>query len=654
MADLRRREPRINPRPLLYCAAGAAFGVFLYTSIRFHTLSPSGFLLPALFVLLALSPSRVRVGVFFLCAAVFAGAAVLAVHLYTENYISGNGGGNYEVTGTVDEFSVGHGYTTYTLKNLTFDGSKTGGRLQVTLGNDDLRPGDILSLHGNVRRLPLPEGDDTDAYVRNIRYEMTASVSSLKGKSHDPFLRLNGKIYDVLTNHMDFEEAALGYALLVGNSSAVDSGVLTSVRYGGIAHIFAVSGLHIGILYGAVTLLCRPLKKYAFLPALAVSFFYCAVCGFSVSAVRAVVMCAALGFVRLFGRKHDLLQSLSLAALFLLLLRPAEFLSAGFRLSFAAMLALALSSNALRRRLLALHFPKFLADTLSATFSVQIFTLPLLLELYGYISLWGFLLNPILVPLLPVLFLTLFLCTTFSLILPFAASFFLMFPEALLAAFLLFFSVVDFSAVLTGFSFGAGGIALTSGMILISERVRFSKMAKTGIAAGAAAALAFFFVIENFVLTGCRIDVPGGGSFALVRTVEGTAAVIGKKTSLSRCLAFLRNKEMGPIDGIFVLADDEDAATVVNVAVFLGAETIFLPHETETSLHENDVVVTDSVELFGLTFRFESREKLSVCGKNWVTEIDFLHGEALGADLFVGTAQTDLKFFLKDDIILSV
>ena len=106
-----------------------------------------------------------------------------------------------------------------------------------------------------------------------------------------------------------------------------------------MAHIFAVSGLNIGIIYG---LMLIPLKKFRVRAAVRVPvvaaalLFYTGVCGFSASPVRAAVMCAALSLSDANGMKYDALNSVSFAALAVMLVNPVYFYQVGFRLSVAA------------------------------------------------------------------------------------------------------------------------------------------------------------------------------------------------------------------------------------------------------------------------------------------------------------------------------
>lgn len=93
----------------------------------------------------------------------------------------------------------------------------------------------------------------------------------------------------------------------------MDGDVLENFRNGGVAHIFAVSGLHIGFLAGVVFFLlrsCRVRGVPKVLISAAVLVFYAGICGFSPSSLRAAVMASVLAAAKETGMKYDGLSSL--------------------------------------------------------------------------------------------------------------------------------------------------------------------------------------------------------------------------------------------------------------------------------------------------------------------------------------------------------
>ncbi len=653
-SSVRLSLPRVNPRPMLACVLGVSVGIFLYTRIRFGGLEASDFLLSAcLLPLLFFQPDKKNFIALMCCFCVFAAAGTVGIHVYTQNYVSGKEAGSYEVVGTVASVDIRSGYTAAELDGLLIGGDAVAGKLSLTVTGEDLRPGDRVRFTAAVSRCPLPADDGTDNYffTENIRYAAAPETYEEEKREFHPFLFLNAKIYDVLKENMGGEEGNISYALLTGNSRMVDADFMTAVRRGGIAHIFAVSGLHIGILYGAALLLCRPLKKYAALPAVLLCTFYCALCGFSVSSVRALIMCAVLSVRGLMGRKTDMIGSVSFAGTAVLVFLPAQWLSVGFRLSFGACIGLALFSGMLSRGLKKAHIPRFLREYLSASLAVQLFTFPILIDAFGYFSVLGLALNLIVVPLLPAAFLTLLLCTALSLAIAPAAAFFLMFPKGLFALLLFLFAAADFKYVLTGFAFGAAGVVWLCACLYGSERVRLAPRVRVAALSLAAVLFTLSLVAQNCIFGGVAIDVSGteDGMLALVRTEETDVLIVGEGVSLRDCEDFLARRT-GRIDAAVVLSAEQ--ADTLNIAAFTGAPTVYCMRESEDGFRETDVFYGKKFDVGELTFSYETDEVLMMLARGCAVKFDFGETVALRADLALEKGCGTLKYFLNYGIIL--
>ncbi len=650
-----RRLPRINFRLLVFCAFGLIFGIFLYFRIRLGGLKVSDFLFCAVFLGFSLFPlSWKRLVALLVCVLLFGGIGAGAAHLYTARYLGGKEGGEYTVAGTVSSFAVKNGRSYVVLDDLSFDGESVGGKLSLAINSEEARAGDILRFEVSVTKLGLPMSDDSSAsynFYNDIRYTSSDVGYDRISKSRNLLLKINAALYDRLENNMDAAQAEVAYALLTGNSRGMDEGLLEEVRTGGIAHIFAVSGLHIGILFGAIRLLFRK-RRWGVFPAIGAALIYSAFCAFTVSSVRAVIMCTVVGLYRAYGRKYDFPQSISLAAIIVLLIDPSDYLSTGFRLSFGACMGLALFSGSLSRLFSKIpHCPRFLSSYLSANLAVQLFTFPILLDAFGYFSLWGFLLNLVLIPLLPVFFLTVLLFSLLALAIPPGAGVLLAVPKGLLSLFLLAISAGDFSYALTGFSLGAGGVVWITSSLILSERFRLKLLPRLGAAAGLAFLFGVCIILENVVFTGVRIDVWSShtGMAALVRTNSSAVLLIDGEIGVGDAEAFLGRRYSGVLDGVFVLSEEELAG--INRAIFLDTENVYACEEIPTGLREKEVIFGKTQTVGNITFTYASRSKLTIFAGGLVVEVDFEGEDALGADLFIGGQSGGLKYFLGRGII---
>lgn len=141
------------------------------------------------------------------------------------------------------------------------------------------------------------------------------------------------------------EPARLLWAMCLGWRTALTDEVAEPFMRSGTMHLFAISGLHIALIAGALVQVLRVLRVprgATGLVALPLLWFYAAATGWQASAVRATIMTSVLVAGWALQRPGNLLNSLAAAALLILLWEPRQLFQAGFQLSFAVVFSLAL------------------------------------------------------------------------------------------------------------------------------------------------------------------------------------------------------------------------------------------------------------------------------------------------------------------------
>ncbi len=142
-------------------------------------------------------------------------------------------------------------------------------------------------------------------------------------------------------------------AITTGDRSGMGQGALNALRASNLAHLLAISGLHMGLLAGFVFAVLRlslaaipaislrvPVKKLAAIGALMAAGGYLMLSGGNVATERAFVMVAVVLGAVLVDRRAFSLRAVAMAALIVLTLRPEALLGPGFQMSFAATTAL--------------------------------------------------------------------------------------------------------------------------------------------------------------------------------------------------------------------------------------------------------------------------------------------------------------------------
>ena len=157
------------------------------------------------------------------------------------------------------------------------------------------------------------------------------------------------------------ETGAFAAAVTTGDRSGMTQGSLTALRESNLAHLLAISGLHMGLLttfvFGALRLvlvlspgvaLGWPVKKIAAVGALMAGAVYLALSGGNVATQRAYIMVAVMLIAVLLDRRALTLRAVAVAAVIVLLLRPESLTEPGFQMSFAATIALVAAFRAMR------------------------------------------------------------------------------------------------------------------------------------------------------------------------------------------------------------------------------------------------------------------------------------------------------------------
>ncbi|MBR9842122.1 MAG: ComEC/Rec2 family competence protein [Rhodobacteraceae bacterium] len=171
-------------------------------------------------------------------------------------------------------------------------------------------------------------------------------------------MRLSAAIRAVLPG----ETGAVAAAVTTGDRSGVPQATLKALRASNLAHLLAISGLHMGLLVGFVFAALRygmalhpwsalylPTKKIAAALALVVATGYLLLSGGNVATERAYVMAAVALVAVMVDRRAISLRAVAMAAMVVLMLRPEAMLGPGFQMSFAATTALVAVFEFLRK-----------------------------------------------------------------------------------------------------------------------------------------------------------------------------------------------------------------------------------------------------------------------------------------------------------------
>ncbi|WP_408647389.1 ComEC/Rec2 family competence protein [Wolbachia endosymbiont of Pentidionis agamae] len=218
-------------------------------------------------------------------------------------------------------------------------------------------------------------------------------------------------IYENLQKNMKKPHSDILSALLIGKKDGIDQKTMESIRNAGIAHLFAISGLHLSFVAGLFFMLFRNLfalsetltlkydiKKISAFITIIPTLFYLLITGMQLSAQRAFIMVSLLLTSIIIEKKYRSLIAIAFAACTILIIEPEAIFNPGFQMSFSAVLAL-LSSyqigiNQIFYNKIIRYFISILLSSIIASFA----TLPYTIYNFNYLSIGGVITNLFAIP----------------------------------------------------------------------------------------------------------------------------------------------------------------------------------------------------------------------------------------------------------------
>lgn len=230
-----------------------------------------------------------------------------------------------------------------------------------------LQPGCMATLSASVRPLDGPlvrRGYDPrfsgffnarggQGFIREIKEIDCAPDLSTAEKWRMGLANFRLQLAARLRQAMPSSQGSVAAALVTGVRGAIPKSTRDLFRDSGLAHMLAISGLHMALFAGSVYALLRLLgacfpyfvqahnvRKMAALASLPAAFAYLQISGASFPTQRAFIMLSLFFIAILLGRPALTMRNVALAALLVLLLAPHALMQAGFQMSFAAVFAM--------------------------------------------------------------------------------------------------------------------------------------------------------------------------------------------------------------------------------------------------------------------------------------------------------------------------
>ena len=319
-----------------------------------------------------------------------------------------------------------------------------------------------------------------------MRVILVKNKGEVRENNSSPFLKLLYKLKRQASHDLEKlypeEQSAFLKSLFLGEKSALSKEEKGLYQEAGIAHILAVSGLHLSLVGGTCFVLLRLLGMELSYASILSSFFvlsFALFTGSSGSTLRAMLMFFVYFLGKNLGRRQDRISSLSLSLLLLLFLQPLFLYSVGFQCSFYSLfllLLLSLRDGKERRKALSKKWerakrkkritellrllPKKIKEGGKELFLFYLGLFPLFSFLQSSLPLYAPLLNLLLLPLLPFIFLLGILSILFSHLPPLFFPLVKLLSQSLSFLLSLFHSLICFSLQLPLSSLLLGKLSL--------------------------------------------------------------------------------------------------------------------------------------------------------------------------------------------------
>ncbi|MBA7483426.1 ComE operon protein 3 [subsurface metagenome] len=313
-------------------------------------------------------------------------------------------------------------------------------RIRVSLpkGKTSFNYGDRARIRGELISPPgtrNPGGFSYQNYLATqkisalVNLVVNEQIKSIGEARVNPFFRivfyLRKHLIETIDHTLPSLQGSVLKGILLGRREELPPLLYQAFITTGVAHVLAVSGLHVGLVaaffyYGLFPLLRFPNKGSALLTLLII-ILYCFMTGCRPPVVRATIMFGLFLLASCLGRKREIYTTLAFAALVILLINPLTLFNVGFQLSFAAVLSILYLYPRIYPRL------KFLspypAGLMSVSLAAWVGVAPLVAYHFNYFTPVAILANLFVVPLVSIIVALGFLATLCSFFLPLAQLF---------------------------------------------------------------------------------------------------------------------------------------------------------------------------------------------------------------------------------------
>ncbi|MDR2836869.1 MAG: competence protein ComEC family protein [Bacteroidales bacterium] len=244
---------------------------------------------------------------------------------------------------------------------------------------------------------------NTSAYLETNDWHLVDNQNNTTKKYE--ILKFRNKLINLLAKSgLENDELAVMSALALGYSNDLSAEIKHNYSSAGAMHILAVSGMHVGIIFGIITFIFSFIKHKKFQPiitilSITIIWFYALLTGLSPSVARSALMFLIIALGKFQKNKTQTLNAVAFSAFILLIINPLNITNIGFQLSYIAVIGILIFQQPFQN----LYTPKtkfgnWIWSLTCVSIAAQIATAPICIYYFHQFSNYFLLTNYILIP----------------------------------------------------------------------------------------------------------------------------------------------------------------------------------------------------------------------------------------------------------------
>lgn len=267
------------------------------------------------------------------------------------------------------------------------------------------------------------ETPSSSLFSNDLKYTTSVLMENVKFIKFDKTFAeiIKDKIKDNISLGLTNENTEIAYSALFGDKDLLSDKQYNVYKLSGVAHLLAVSGLHVGIIVHILKKLSKFHKKrrwWKFSIITITLLFYMYICGYSISIVRASIMSIILLLATMLGKEYDAFNSISIAGIIIFLTNPLCIFDVAFLLSFSCVIGITMLYTPIQKVLQKTNINEKLVNSLAMSLATTTAIIVIMAYYFRTLNIISIVANVVLIPIFTIAFSVVFVVSIISLIVP--------------------------------------------------------------------------------------------------------------------------------------------------------------------------------------------------------------------------------------------